>query len=188
MTEQQYHDDANGGYDALSDATMTAPLTYKDSFVISQNDYNSIQPTAREKGLSGKWRNIMQMNISASIAMCPLKFNYNHCRRDGSRKKGSHFWIGKAVCKCNSSRIHCYIKEEPLSDEAVLVYFEIFGRCHWLVLNEEINSNLMGKETSLENAKRIAIKEDLVDQNIANNLFIEEEPSIIQNEVIVCMY
>lgn len=175
-------------FDILSNATMSVslPLAYKDSFVISQNDYNSIRPVAREKGLCGKWRNIMQMNISSLIVMCPLKFNYNHCRRDGSRKKGSQFWIGKAVCKCNSSRVHCYIKEEPFTDEAVIVYFDIFGKCQWPVLNGEINSNLVGKETSLE--KSITIKEDLVDQNVTSHLLFEEEPSIIQNEVIVCMY
>lgn len=61
---------------------------------------------------------------------CALRFVYNHKRRTNSRKSGTPFWMGKAVCQTGDCiSVVMQITSEPIEEEAVTVHVTVTGTC-----------------------------------------------------------
>lgn len=124
--------------------------SYENKFKISREIYDSIKPTEHVRKLVGNWSRPIITNINELISICPLTFIYNHCRGYSSRKYLCNLWKGKAFCKCGGSKVYCYIEKEPQSnDEAVVVNFQVFGKCS-KSLSKEMNSSFIANKPSSE--------------------------------------
>lgn len=122
-------------------------MSYKNEFVISRDEYDSVSPSSDKKRLLGDWTDLMYTKLSAAIRICPLIFSYNRCSRS---KKCNYFWKGKAVCKCGCSKVCCFIKEEPQDNKPVCVHFEVIGECGQRATHK-IDENLVEEEIAFEN-------------------------------------
>ena len=144
-------------------------MLYENEFEIHRAIYDSIRPALQRGSLVGNLFQMIYNNIKSLVPVCPLRFNYSHCRQLNSRKKKCCFWKGRAVCKCSGSKVLCHIKEEPQGvDEPVLVNFKVFGRCSQLKMISDghlmLNSNLV----EVQDAQVEVVGENLGNHNYSS--------------------
>ena len=164
--------DDDGVDDARHDASQTAEpdAARQFSFNLSADEFTSMKGTGFARGLTGDWYDVMYEHFHKVVPTCALAFNYNHCRRQQSRKQSSPFWVGKADCRTgNCITVVMSIAAEPQVYSAVQVSVVVHGTCtHKPDTNAEVTVERPNRRW-LSGRKRTATGEQLASSPLSSS-------------------
>lgn len=102
----------------------------KFSFNLTSSEYSSIKPVAGSNSLSRGWNTLMYSKFHKFWPSCAIVFNYNHCRKETSRKQKAPFWVGRGLCRTRKCvNIELMIESPPELHANVAVDVTVKGKC-----------------------------------------------------------
>lgn len=100
----------------------------KFALILTSSEYSSIEPAAGSNHLRRGWNALLYSKFHKFWSSCAIIFQYNHCRKETSRKQNIPFSVGRGLCRTRKCvHVNMIIETQPALPTNVTVHVKVIG-------------------------------------------------------------